>query len=130
MSITTPRVQYVEGQKSLNVPTTSETVIAVLPSVSVDDAQSAVALFGFVNITLGASTAGLHVYIHRGSDAGAPVVGTSEYMNVSGGTNFAASIQVVDTPGEVAAQPYALSVAQYSATGDGTVIQSSLVAFY
>lgn len=120
----------VQVTSDTTVVTTAETIVATLPGVSTAGPNQTVRLQGELRITTGTNTTGLTLAIRRGSTVAGPVVGEATVVQVeaAAGSTEDHDIQVTDIPGDVASQPYVLTVTQAAASANGSVLNANLRA--
>jgi len=110
------------------VTTTTETVVATLSGVNAPGPGATIRLTGTVQMTYGTATTAMTPRIRRGTDATGTLVGEGNPLTGAAGNTAPTTLEVVDTPGEVANQSYVLTVQQTAATGNGSVLQATLNA--
>lgn len=112
------------------ITTTTETVAATVAGVSTPKPGVKVTLTATVQVTAGTGTTALTPRIRRGTDATGTLLGEGNPIQggVAAGSTSTLTIQVEDTPGEVAGQSYVVTVAQTGASGNGTIVQADLKA--
>lgn len=123
------RIATVAPTVDVNVPTTTETVVATIPNVNTQDPGANVAIEATVTLTTGTATTAVVLRIRRGSVTGT-IIGEAETDTPIGaaGSTDPYSIGATDQPGEVASQNYVVTVQQTAATGNGTAIDSFVQA--
>jgi len=110
------------------VVTTAETDAVETPGVQTTPQRARVRLHGFAQVTAGVGATAVTLRVRRGAGVGGAIVGEGNPVTVAAGNTVNLSIDVEDSPGEVANQVYTLSVQQTAATGNGTVVQAELAA--
>lgn len=109
--------------------TTTEAVIVTTPPLTLP-LDSAVVYLGYVvNILAGTGTTGLTFNIRRGALVTSLAINVQLATFASAGNAFQIGGMYPDTPGAAAGVQYSISVAQQTATANGTVRDVSLVAF-
>lgn len=114
----------------VNVPTTTETVVATLSGVTLPRSGMVVQLSGWVELTAGTATTAVTPRIRRGVDATGTLVGEANPLagGVVAGSATPWDVAGNDTPGDLANGTYVLTVQQTAATGAGTALTSFLQA--
>lgn len=122
--------QYTSGnQTAVNVPTTTETVIATCVVPSIPGAGVNVNLTGVVHLTTGGSTTAVTVRVRRGGLTGT-VIGTGPADTIIGaaGSTDPYTMLVTDNPPDSANLTYVLTVQQAGAVAAGTGVLGTLTA--
>lgn len=110
--------------------TTAETVVATVGGIDLPRPGVAVTVRGTAQLTTGTGTTAVTPRIRRGTAITDPLVGEANAVTIgaaAGGTEEF-SLEVVDSPGELAGGSYVLTLQQTAATGNGTALQASLDA--
>lgn len=123
-----PNVYSASATADVNIPTTTETVVATLVVPAVPSAGYKVNLFGTVQVTAGTAATAATPRWRRGTDATGTLVGEGNPVTLAAGNTGEISHNAIDTPGEIAGQSYVLTVQQTAATGNGTALQSAVTA--
>lgn len=112
------------------VVTTAETIAATLSGVSTSGPSQTVRLQGEVRLTTGTNTTAVTLAVRRGSTVSGPVVGeaTPVQVQAAAGSTEVLDIEVTDIPGDVASQPYILTVTQTAASANGSILNANLRA--
>lgn len=124
-----PVTRHTSASGAVNIPTTSETVVATLSDVETTGAGDAVDLQGSVDITAGTGATAVTLRVRRGGVAGA-VVRANNPQTIAAGNTATLDIEATDNPGDVAGQVYVLTVQQTAASANGTVNHADLRATY
>lgn len=114
-------VYSVTSTGGTSVTTTAETVGCTVTVQNVRYATSKVHLVGQVNDSTSASTTFTTVRIRRGSDSTGTLVGAANAVTTAASSLFTIPIAGDDTPGEVAAQNYVVTVAGTASAGTGKI---------
>jgi hypothetical protein len=112
-----------------NIVTTTETVVAIAPPVSVPYDTATVILLWYVLYTTGTSTSGSTLRLRRGTTVTGAQVNVSGNVGQGGGAQAEQSGLYTDQPGSIAQLQYCLTVAQAGATGNGTVLDVCMYVF-
>lgn len=114
---------------NVNVPTTTETVIATVVVPAILGAGVAITLAGHTAFTTGTATTAVTFRLRRGGLTGTVVAAAEPdiAINAAGSTD-PYGIQAVDTPPDSANLTYVLTAQQTAATGAGTAVVASLAA--
>lgn len=115
----------------VNIPTTTETVIATLSGVSTYAPGQPIEFTGWVQLLIGASTTAITMRVRQGVDATGTLVGEANPVQISSaaGSTEEHEIQTRLTPsGEIANGTFVLTVQQTAATGAGTASQGKFEA--
>ena len=126
-----PALQWSGAQAvNVNIPTTTETVVATLSGITTDSASRRLTLFADIELATGVGTTAVAMRIRRGVDTTGPVVGVAETATAIGAAGSADpySIEAADSPGEVNNQSYVVTIQQTGATGNGTAQSAQLTA--
>jgi hypothetical protein len=107
------------------IVTTTETVVASVTGVTVPGAGNRVKLDGSVQVTIGTTATAITLRWRRGIDITGTLIGEGNPVQGTAANTVQASLQVTDTPGEIANQTYVLTVQQTGATANGTALQAS-----
>lgn len=115
----------------VTITTTTETVAGTVTVAAVPGPGARIKLSGLAQVTAGTGTTALTLRWRRGSDATGTLIGEGDPIQggVAAGSTSNLTLDTTDTPsGELANQPYVLTVQQTGASGNGTIVQSSLKA--
>lgn len=123
-----PNVYSASATADVNIPTTTETVVATVVVPVVPSAGYKVNLFGTVQVTAGTAATAATPRWRRGADATGTLVGEGNAVTVAAGNTVEVAHNAIDAPGEVAGQSYVLTIQQTAATGNGTALQSAVTA--
>lgn len=112
-----------------NVPVAAtETTAVVLPGISAQG-QTVIVLEGFAAFTTGATTTDIRARIRRGINNTGALVGQASIVQVGAALPTSIAIQVADIPaGDIANQPYCLTLQQTGGTANGAGLFASLQA--
>lgn len=127
----TPLLYQSPVTADVNVPTTTETVVATLSGVSNYQPGQPVDLTGWLQILLGTATTNVTLRIRQGTDATGTLVGeaNAEAIETAAGSVESHMIETRFQPaGEIANASFVLTIQQTAATGAGTVQQANLDA--
>lgn len=113
---------------TVTVTTTTETVACTL-TVPSSGPSSTIRVEFTSQMTSGAGTTALTARVRRGSTTSGTLVGPANALATTAATTVLLTSQVEDAPGEVAAQPYAVTVQQTAATANGSVLDTEMFAF-
>lgn len=113
----------------VNVPTTTETVVATLSGVSTPRKRD-ITLKGWVQLTNGTATTAVTPRIRRGTDATGTLVGEGNPVQIgtAAGSTEGYDIETIDPGVDLSNATYVLTVQQTAATGNGTALQGELTA--
>lgn len=108
---------------STDVPvvTTTETVVMTLPAISTAVGNS-VAICANFTFTTGTGTTAVTIRVRRGTTITDTLVGEANPLNYAAAVTRDLSFSVVDNPGELAGQPYVVTIQQTAATANGTAL--------
>lgn len=118
------------GTPALNIPTTTETVLATVAGVSTQTADAVLTLEAVAQISTGTGTTSGTLRVRRGVDATGALVGVAQAETVTAGNTIDMELQVVDTPGEVAGQSYVVTYQATGASANSTSQQATLQVTY
>jgi hypothetical protein len=113
-----------QNNSTQTVTTTTETVVLTLPSISTANAGETVEISGAVDFTAGTAATFVTPRVRRGTGITGTVVGDADPITVTAGATSQVTFSVADNPGEVAGQPYVLTLQQTAATGNGSALHS------
>ena len=99
----------------------TETAILTTGGIDTTPNQGRVLITGIVAITPGTAATDVVIKVRRGTTTAGPQVGTLTSQVGAAGAPRVVPYHVEDNPGEVAGQEYTVTVAETSATSDGTV---------
>lgn len=106
-----------------------ETVICILPALTLPEDFAQVFLHWMANILAGTSTTALVFRIRRGTTTGGAQVGAAVWTHtLAAGNTAQVGGSYPDTPGAVANQQYCLTCSQTAATVAGTINDLALMA--
>lgn len=120
----TTRTQQAQNSTTQTITTTNETVVLTFPGISSSSSQDTVAVQGSLDITAGTAATFVTVRVRRGTGITGTVAGNSDPITVTAGATSNIGFDVADNPGEVAGQPYVVTVQQTAATGNGSVLHA------
>lgn len=123
-----PVAQPTQMAAAVTITTTTETVAATTLPISTDGANQTVNLDCSGEVTPGTSTTALVIKVRRGTGITGTQVGTTQTLTVTAPNKTGFSVQVADTPGEVAGQQYVVTVTQTGAAANGTIDQAAIQA--
>lgn len=113
---------------ALSLVTTTETVVVTTPRVKIPVVTCRAVIRAWFQFTSGAGTTGITVGIRRGPLVTDPVVGERNTLTIS--TAAASSeehgICVSEELQNQEGVEYSLTVAQFAATGNGTILQAAV----
>ena len=115
---------------NVSVPTTTETAVIAVSGVTVPYAGATVTLTATFQLTSGTAATAVAVRFRRGSTTGDPLLGEANQISLpsaAGGTD-SYTVQLVDTPPELANGSYCVTAQQVAATGNGTVLTATIDA--
>ena len=114
------------GAQSLNVPTTTETLVATSSAVSTPNPNGKAVITVWCQLQVGSGTTAVQIAVYAGNAIGGRVVGSKQSMSggfAPGGiAQFAA--EFLDPFSNTGQVQYCFSVLQTGATGAGTVLNS------
>ena len=118
----------VQGAQNQTVVTTAETLAAFGAAVTLPSNTGKAAIFAWVQLNVSAGTTGVTLKLYRGPVIGGPHVNT---MNLSTASFTAGQIAVftmsfTDVLSSVSAAQYCISVTCTGASGNSTVVSSTL----
>lgn len=120
------RQAYVTADTTL--VTTAETACATVSGISTDGSGQRIEIRAVLGIQAGTGATAHVLRIRRGTDTTGAVVGETVSSLATAGQAGSASIEVQDTPGDVAGQSYTVTCQAVGASANGTVQNASLEA--
>lgn len=114
---------------NVTLTTTSEGVVVSAPSIAVPRQSVQALIFAYAQLTTGANTASVTKRIRRGTTTSGTLVGEANAEGVTiaaGGTQQLVHFVSEELAG-LASIDYSLTLAQASATGNGTVLQAAIL---
>lgn len=105
-----------------------ETVAIFLPANIAAPAGTLIVLEAVAVLTTGATTSAIVARIRRTQLVGGTLVGQPFTTQSGAAVTNSVSLQVGDTPGDVAGQSYCLTLQQTAGTANGTIVFASLQA--
>ncbi len=112
---------------AVTITTTTEAVLCTV-SVSTAGTSQVVRLWGMAQVTVGTGGTALTFRWRRGSTITGTLVGVATAVQVTAGNTVQLAHAAEDTGFEFTLQPYALTVQQTAATGNGSGVFSELIA--
>lgn len=110
------------------ITTTTEKVAATTTPISTDGTNQTVNIDASGEVTTGTGTTSIQIRVRRGTGITGTQVGTTQNITTTAGSLYPFSVQQGDTPGEVAAQQYVVTVQQVGASANGTIDQAAIQA--
>ncbi len=109
--------------------TTTETVIITSDLIALPSETVLVYVLGWAQLTSGAATTTVTPRLRRGAAITSPLLGeaNAETIKTAAGSTEAFIIALTETVQNLATVQYSLTLQQAAATGDGTVLQASIL---
>lgn len=108
-----------------SIVTTTETVVLTISGVTPPGAGSRVKLNGTAQVTAGTAATAITPRWRRGTDATGTLVGEGNPLTVAAGNTISVPHETTDTPPDMGAASYVLTVQQTAATGNGSCVQAA-----
>lgn len=118
------------GRATTNVTVTgtTETTVVATEKISPDRPGRRVLLVALFTHTTGASVDGLTAILYRGADENGTQVSEATEVAVAAAAIVQGHVTAIDTLPDVGEAQWALSLTQASATGNGSLLDATLIA--